>query len=173
MRELDAMGATDFAAALSPLFEGAPRFVDRIGADRPYGSYGSMLERARVIALTMPEEEQIQLLGSHPAIGAPPASISELSYREQGYDRQAAVGDDAAVLQGELERLNAAYENRFGFRFVIFVAGRPKAEIARIIASSLELDRDAEKERALADVVAIAEDRLRRLGSGDGWGEEA
>jgi 2-oxo-4-hydroxy-4-carboxy--5-ureidoimidazoline (OHCU) decarboxylase len=163
MRELDAMGASEFAAALGPLFEGAPRFVDRIGADRPYGSYASMLERARIIASTMPEDEQIELLDSHPRIGAPPASISELSYREQGYDRPAPGAEEGDALQAQLDRLNAAYEERFGFRFVIFVAGRPRQEIGRILGASRERDREQEKQRGLRDVIAIAEDRLRHL----------
>src|SRR5262245_50855578 len=114
MRQLDAMGNEAFAVALAPLFEGAPGFVSRIAADRPYGDYDAMLERARRIAETMPEVEQIELLASHPRIGAPPQTVSELSYREQGYDTAAGGASDLAP---RLEALNAAYEERFGFRY--------------------------------------------------------
>jgi len=34
----------------------------------------------------MPEDEQIELIDAHPRLGAPPASVSALSHREQGYD---------------------------------------------------------------------------------------
>ena len=169
MRELDAMGHDEVTSALAPLFEGAPRFVERIAADRPYGTYDAMLERARVICLTMPEEEQLELLGSHPRIGAPRGSVSELSHREQGYDRPPQL--DVARVDETLQRLNEEYEQRFGFRFVVFVAGRPREEIAEILRSRLEADREEEKERGLRDVIAIAGDRLRRLGSDEVWEE--
>jgi OHCU decarboxylase len=166
MQRLDAMGADAFSAGLAPLFEGAPRFLARIAADRPYGTYQAMLERARVIASTMPEDEQVELLASHPRIGAPPDSVSELSFREQGYDRPSSA--DGIDLADRLEELNREYEARFGFRFVVFVAGRSRDEIAQVIARSLEADREAEKQRALQDVVAIAADRLERLGVEEG-----
>jgi 2-oxo-4-hydroxy-4-carboxy-5-ureidoimidazoline decarboxylase len=148
-------------ARLRLLFEGAPRFVDRL-AGQPAGSLDDLLDRAKEIALTMPEDEQVELLGAHPRIGAAPAGISALSHREQGYDREHGT----AELQARLDRLNDAYEQRFGFRFVIFVAGRSRSEIAQIMEDHLAADRDAELRRALSDVIAIARDRARRLEEG-------
>ena len=64
-----------------------------------------------------------------------------------------------------LERLNDAYETRFGFRFVVFVNGRSRAEIADVMEQRLDAESDAqaEKDRALRDVVAIARSRLARI----------
>lgn len=184
--ELDALGAGAFAQALAPLFEGAPAFVARLGLDRPFGSYRALLDRARAVALAMPEAEQIALLDAHPRIGAPPASVSPLSFREQGYDRggadqasHGAAADSAAGIEEEavrrklaldLERLNDAYESRFGFRFVIHVAGRSRAEIARLMEEHLSADRGDEKQRALNDVVDIARDRIMRLSGAEAAG---
>lgn len=145
---------------LATLFEGAPSFVSLLlshPSDDP-------LEHAEDVALAMPEAEQIELLNAHPRIGAAPGSVSEMSFREQGYDRDAGT----AELQSRLDRLNDAYEARFGFRFVVFVAGRTRAEIADMIESKLTADRDEEKQRALRDVVAIARDRARKLESEEG-----
>ena len=107
----------------------------------------------------MPEAEQVELLNAHPRIGAAPGSVSALSYREQGYDRDPGT----AELQARLDRLNDEYESRFGFRFVVFVAGRPRAAIADVMESHLDSDRQTEKERCLRDVVAIARDRAAKL----------
>lgn len=143
-------------ADLEVLFEGAPAFTRRLEAQHS----GDVLAHAEEIALSMPEADQIELLNSHPRIGAAPATVSALSYREQGYDRDPGT----AELQARLDRLNGEYEARFGFRFVIFVAGRSRAEIAEIMQGRLDADRTEEKRRALADVVAIARDRARKLG---------
>ena len=142
---------------LSTLFEGAPRFVARLAAEQT-DSWEELLDRAERIALDMPEDEQIELLNSHPRIGANPASVSAMSFREQGYDRNPGM----AVLQDRLDRLNDEYEARFGFRFVIFVNGRSRDAIAELMLTHMSADRDQEKERALRDVVAIARSRRER-----------
>ncbi|HSH22252.1 MAG TPA: 2-oxo-4-hydroxy-4-carboxy-5-ureidoimidazoline decarboxylase [Candidatus Caenarcaniphilales bacterium] len=154
-----------FAAALAPLFEGAPDFLARLARGRPYASYEVLLTEARDVADEMPEEAQIELIDSHPRIGAVPSTVSALSYAEQGYDRDSGT----AELQARLDRLNEAYERRFGFRFVVFVAGRSRADIVPVLEQRLAGDRDDEKRRALDDVIAIARDRLTRLGQ-DGEG---
>jgi 2-oxo-4-hydroxy-4-carboxy-5-ureidoimidazoline decarboxylase len=162
--ELDSMPKAEFVAAVAPLFEGAPHFLDRLAGARPFGGADEMFRRARVIALSMPESEQIELIDAHPRLGAPPSSVSAMSYTEQGYDRETteAIAD--------LERLNGRYEARFGFRFCVFVAGRSRAELVPVLEAALTAERTAEIQRALADVVAIARDRYGPLAPAAGEG---
>jgi 2-oxo-4-hydroxy-4-carboxy--5-ureidoimidazoline (OHCU) decarboxylase len=144
-------------ATLEALFEGAPRFVARLDALETE-SLDVLLERAEEVALAMPEDEQIELIDAHPRIGAAPETLSTHSFREQGYQ-----GDQgSAELATRLARLNDEYETRFGFRFVIFVDGRSRAEIAGFMAASLDAPRAAERRRALRDVIAIASSRYAR-----------
>ena len=163
---LDQLDDAACAAALAPLFEGAPRFLARLAAERPFGGDRRLFGRAREIAHSMPEDEQVELIDAHPRLGAPPGSVSALSFREQGYDQEAA---DAAAeaergrVQAELERLNAAYEAQFGFRCCVFVAGRPRAALLPELEAALAADRHAELHRALDAVVDIAADRYRTL----------
>lgn len=159
---IDRLNAIDELAAreaLAPLFERAPSFIDRIVAGRPYRSYDELLDAASAIALAMPRDEQIELINGHPRIGAAPASVSALSYLEQGYDHDPGT----AELQARLHELNDAYERRFGFRFVVFVAGRPRSAIVPVIEQRLGASRDDEVERALRVVIAIARDRAARM----------
>ena len=60
----------------------------------------------------------------------------------------------------ELERLNAAYEARFGFRYCVFVAGRSRADLLPAMEAALGGAPDTERHRALDAVVDIAIDRL-------------
>ncbi len=99
------------------------------------------------------EDEKLEALNAHPAIGA--KKLSERSAAEQGTD------DDPVTLE-ELERLNAEYEQRFGFRFVVFVNRRPKRELVPILRERLERTREEELDTAVQELVAIAEDRWRR-----------
>lgn len=164
---LDRLPEPEFSAAMAPLFEGAPRFLARLAAARPFGSTDRLFARALEIALAMPEEEQRELIDAHPRLGAPSGSVSALSYVEQGYDREAAGAAAEAERErvaAELARLNEAYERRFGFRYCVFVAGRPRAALVPSLEAALLADADAERRRALADVVAIAQARYRSLG---------
>lgn len=136
------------AGELAGLFEGRTRFVERLAAEeRP-------LERARSLVHELSREEKKEVLDAHPAIGER-KGLSARSAAEQGAD------GDPAVL-AELARLNAEYEARHGFRFVVFVNRRPKAEILEVLRSRLLRSTEDELETALGELVAIAEDRWRR-----------
>jgi 2-oxo-4-hydroxy-4-carboxy--5-ureidoimidazoline (OHCU) decarboxylase len=170
---LDALDEDACRAALAPLFEGAPRFLARLCADRPFGDEARLFTRARAIAHAMPEPEQRELIDAHPRLGAPRDSVSELSFVEQGYDREGARA--AADLERdraarELARLNAGYEARFGFRYCVFVAGRPRAALVPEFEAALGAGREAEIARALDAVVDIAADRYRKVVAAAGQG---
>lgn len=170
MDVLDHISPGIFAATMAPLFEGAPRFLGRLAMARPFGNLATLFERARQIAHAMPVAEQLELIDAHPRLGAPPASVSAMSFVEQGYDQEAAeaAARDAlaerARVAGELDRLNAAYEDRFGFRYCVFVAGQPRAALIPEFEASLRADRRTEMSRAIDAVVDIAVDRASKVG---------
>jgi len=134
------------AEQLAELFEGRTHFVELLAPlEDPLG-------RAREVALGLSEGEQKEVLDAHPAIGGKASSAR--SAREQGTD------DDPAVL-AELAELNAAYEQRFGFRFVVFVNGRPRREIVPVLRERLERTREEELATGVDELVQIAVDRWR------------
>jgi 2-oxo-4-hydroxy-4-carboxy--5-ureidoimidazoline (OHCU) decarboxylase len=134
---------------LAELFEGRTRFVEVL-AERE-----DPLEAAPDVIGELDEAEKLEALNAHPAIGA--WGLSARSAAEQGADAEPAVAT-------ELAHLNEAYEERFGFRFVVFVNRRPKAEILEVLRERLERPREQELETALSELVAIARDRWKRHG---------
>ena len=165
---LNALSADAFAVTLAPLFEGAPRFLRRLASARPFDSDEALFAAAREVAATAPQDELVELLDAHPRIGAVPGEMSELSRGEQ----DDGAGADVALAQ-ELSDVNAAYEQRFGFRYVVFVAGRPRAEIVPLMEVALRNERDAELRRGIDDAIFIAADRLRSIRGLRASGEEA
>ncbi len=132
------------AEQLAELFEGRTRFVEKLAAVE------DPLAHAREAALELSDDEKKELLDAHPAIGAKAGSAR--SAREQGTD------DDPAVL-AELAELNAAYEERFGFRFVVFVNGRPRRAIVPVLRERLLRTREEELATAVDELVLIAVNR--------------
>jgi 2-oxo-4-hydroxy-4-carboxy--5-ureidoimidazoline (OHCU) decarboxylase len=140
--------------ALTAVFERAPQLVERMRVS-PSASPRKIAAAARDALAQMSERERIAVLDAHPRIGADPASLSILSRGEQG------ASADAATLR-ELAELNDAYERRFGFRFVVFVAGRPKGEIVPVLRERLANPREDELARGIEEFLAISLDRLAR-----------
>jgi 2-oxo-4-hydroxy-4-carboxy--5-ureidoimidazoline (OHCU) decarboxylase len=132
------------AEQLAELFEGRTRFVELLATvEDPLG-------KAHTLALQLSDDEKKDVLDAHPAIGA--KATSARSAREQGTD------DDPAVL-AELAELNRAYEEKFGFRFVVFVNGRPRREIVPLLRERLERTRAEELQTGADELVQIAVNR--------------
>jgi 2-oxo-4-hydroxy-4-carboxy--5-ureidoimidazoline (OHCU) decarboxylase len=137
---------------LAAIFERAPSLADRVGGADP----GSIVASARSLIAKMSEAERIGVLNAHPRIGADPASLSALSHKEQG-DRA-----DVATLRA-LAAMNDEYERTFGFRFVVFVAGRSKAELVPVFQERLRRARADELATGIDEFLAITRDRLERI----------
>jgi 2-oxo-4-hydroxy-4-carboxy--5-ureidoimidazoline (OHCU) decarboxylase len=132
---------------LVELFEGRTPLVERLAQrEDPLGV------AAEEVIAELTEEEKLEALNAHPPIGA--RNLSATSAREQGADH------DPSILT-ELAYLNQVYEEKFGFRFVVFVNRRSKAEIVPVLRERLERTREQELETAVAELVAIARDRWR------------
>jgi 2-oxo-4-hydroxy-4-carboxy-5-ureidoimidazoline decarboxylase len=137
MRELPRQLTVD---ELAGLFSGRTRLVERLAErEDPLGV-------ARQVARELTEGERAEALAAHPRIG-------ERSPEQHG--------DDPAVL-AELAELNAAYEEKFGFRFVVFVNRRSRAEIVPVLRERLGRTRAAELGTGVDELIAIARDRWQR-----------
>jgi 2-oxo-4-hydroxy-4-carboxy--5-ureidoimidazoline (OHCU) decarboxylase len=131
---------------LEQLFQSRSRFVRALAErENPLGQARALLEE-------LPEEERVEALNAHPRIGE--TRLGGRSAREQGAD------GDAALLS-ELAGLNEAYEDKFGFRFVVFVDRRPRAEIVPVLRERLTRTRYEEIAVGCDELVAIAIDRWR------------
>jgi 2-oxo-4-hydroxy-4-carboxy--5-ureidoimidazoline (OHCU) decarboxylase len=128
------------ADELAGLFSGRTRLVARLA------EHEDPLGVAREVVAGASEDEKAEALAAHPRIG-------ERSPEQHG--------DDPCVL-AELAALNAAYEHRFGFRFVVFVNGRSREEILPVLRERLQRTRAEELATGCDDLVSIALDRWQK-----------
>jgi 2-oxo-4-hydroxy-4-carboxy-5-ureidoimidazoline decarboxylase len=164
VHRLNQLDEAAFAAALRPLFEAAAPLATALYAARPFQSYEQLIDHAERIAQQLPAAQQVEIVNAHPRIGERPEVVrqtSSLSYREQGYATEDPAAE--APVYAALAELNAAYEQRFGFRFVVFVNRRPKSAIVDVLRARLNNERQHELRTALGEMILIARDRLRTL----------
>jgi 2-oxo-4-hydroxy-4-carboxy--5-ureidoimidazoline (OHCU) decarboxylase len=122
---------------LAELFSGRTTFVERLARiEDPLG-------RAREVARTLTDKEKLEALATHPRIG-------ERSSEQHG---------DEPVVLAELWALNCAYEEKFGFRFIVFVNRRSRRELIPVLRERLRQTPEDELETALDELVEIAKDR--------------
>jgi len=140
--------------AAAEAFERAPVLAERLGT--AHGAPAEIVARARTLLASLTEAERVAVLNAHPPIGAT-RGLSARSAVEQ----RAAEPEDPAIL-AELARLNTAYEAKFGFRFVVFVNGRARAQVVPVFRQRLERTRAEELTTGLEEFLAIAEDRLAK-----------
>jgi 2-oxo-4-hydroxy-4-carboxy--5-ureidoimidazoline (OHCU) decarboxylase len=131
---------------LVDLFEGPTRFVQVLAEEE------NPLGRARAVLDELAEDDRVEALNAHPRLGQ--SGLTGRSAREQGRE------DDPALL-AVLARLNKAYEQKFGFRFVVFVNNRPRAEILPVLRERMQRAREEELGTGCDELVAIALDRWR------------
>lgn len=141
------------AGRITLAFERAPSLVDALVRAGPYATVDEVMVMARTLVDAMSAPQKVALLNAHPRLGAALGTLSAASAREQG------PATDAGTLR-ELLRLNDEYERRFGFRCVIFVAGRPKEALVALVRARLARDRTTELRTGVDEFLAIARDRL-------------
>jgi len=149
------------AVALRPLFEDAGPLVEEL-AGRSFPTWEAVLDAAEAAIATMCSPARAALLRAHPRIGTDPATLarrSPESWAEQGGDLTTPP-----ELLARLAQLNDLYEQRFGFPFVEWVAGRPRETLVAVLEERLGHDRPEELSKGCAALVDIARDRLARLG---------
>jgi OHCU decarboxylase len=159
--ELNALPREAFAEALKPLFEAAGPLAQALYERRPFTSYQQLIECAEQATANFSDASNLAVVNAHPRIGESTAALrqtSSLSAQEQG-------AEDPDV-DAALKQLNAEYEQRFGFRFVVFVNRRPRAAILDVLRQRMHNAREHELQTALAEMFQIARDRLRSLGAG-------
>jgi allantoinase len=136
--------------SIEEALEGPTPLAEKVRARGPFASAKQLVDQMRTVLPALTEEEKIATLNAHPRIGEYPRHLSARSLEEQGTE----------VLP-ELGRLNAEYERRFGFRFVVFVNRRSKREILEVLRQRLRRTRQEEIDEGLRAIVDIAADRLK------------
>ena len=109
------------------------------------------------------EDERLEVLQAHPDLAGKLAAAQRLT--EASTSEQASAGLDA-LTDAERQKfttLNDAYQQKFGFPFIIAVRDNTKAQILKTFEKRLANDRDTEFATACKQVERIAELRLKAI----------
>jgi OHCU decarboxylase len=166
--QLNDCSRADFVARLGGIYEHSPWIAERAAVRRPFASNEALKLALQDAVSAATEAERLGLIRAHPELAGKAAVAGGLTRESAG--EQAASGlhlcsaDEFATLQ----RLNADYNARFGFPFILAVRGPTGQGLTRqaIIATfarRLKNRRSDEIAECLRQIKRIAELRLNEL----------
>ena len=156
------MSRSVFLARFGAVYEASPWVAEAVWPQAETGALedpGALAREMRTVVDAAPLEMKLALIRAHPEL-ASRAKMADASVREQsgaGLDQCSPAEFDA------FQRLNAAYNARFGFPFIIAVKGLTRAEILAAFAARLANDPETEFEAAIEQIHRIAGFRLADL----------
>ena len=154
---------------LGGLFEDSPWIVARALEQRPFASREVFYGVLCGIVDSFEREQKVALTRAHPDLVGRAALAGTLSRDSTAEQRVAGLAADALTPDevARFQQANAAYQERFGFPFVICARENRKESILRGLAERLSNDREVEIATAIREIRRIAWYRLDDLVSDD------
>ncbi|KJJ95083.1 OHCU decarboxylase [Burkholderiaceae bacterium 26] len=163
LSQLNGMDAPQFVQVLGGIYEHSPWVAEQAATQRPFASAEALATAMRNAVDTAGIEPQLKLVRAHPELAGKAAVRGELtaeSTREQsGAGLNLCTPEEFARLQA----LNAQYNEKFGFPFILAVRGYDRYGIIENFSKRVENDRDTELRTSLEQIHRIAGFRLTDL----------
>jgi OHCU decarboxylase len=143
---------------------GSRRWAEGVDAGRPYGSGAELAEAADRVWWSLREEDWLEAFRAHPKIGERKAAaeVSEEARRWSEREQSGAGGASAETLSALAEG-NRAYEEKFGFIFIVCAAGKSAAGMLALLEARMGNDAGAELRVAAEEQRRITRLRLEKL----------
>ena len=143
---------------------GSKRWAAAMANARPYATLETLLARAHEVWRSLDRNDWLEAFRSHPKIGEKKAAdkVSAQSQQWSGQE-QSGVANASKETSSSLATLNQAYEQKFGFIFIICATGKTSADMLAALRERLEHDPEAELPIAAAEQSKITALRLKKL----------
>ena len=148
-----------FVAALDGIVEHTPSVAFEAWSWRPFADVDALHEAMAIVLTELDEDEALALIRAHPRLG----SRRPMAERSVGEQEEAGITSADDQRRAHLDDLNAAYDERFDFPFVIAVRGLSTDDIVAALTERLTHDADTERAEALRQIARIAGFRLHDL----------
>jgi beta-ureidopropionase / N-carbamoyl-L-amino-acid hydrolase len=163
--QLNTASQAEFTALLDGTYEHSPWMAERAWQHRPFKSLGA-LKHAFVLALREAgRAAQLKLIRAHPELAGKAMVSKSLTAESTNEQGKAGLTDCTPVEFAKIQELNAAYNAKFGFPFILAVrgprgTGLKRAQIIAAFERRLAHHPDHEFAESLRNIHRIAEIRL-------------
>ncbi len=165
---LNTCDAAEFVRTLAGIYEHSPWIAQRAAAQRPFANLTALKQALQECVDCANKEDQLALIRAHPVLAGKAAIAGNLT--KESTEEQATAGLHACSPEefATLQTLNADYNAKFGFPFIVAVKGPDgkglkRQQIIAAFSRRLKNRRDDEIAEDLRQIHRIAELRLNDL----------
>jgi OHCU decarboxylase len=149
----------EFVNTFGHLFEYSPWVVERAWKQQPFADEAALHAAFMKIVMNAPSAEQLALIRAHPQLGIKTALTADSEHEQSGAGLKSLSQQDFETFSA----LNAAYNDKFGFPFIICVRLQTKASILAAFKQRLLNDAATEHQAALTEIGHITRLRLQDM----------
>ncbi len=165
LEQLNAAPQPQALLLLDGLYEHSPWIAEAALAERPFRSLAQLKYAMVRVLAQAPHEAQLALIRAHPELAGKAMVAQALTAESANEQNKAGLTQCTPEEFARIQQLNADYNARFGFPFILAVrgprgTGLPKQEIIDTFARRLGNPVDFEMAEALRNIHRIAEIRL-------------
>ena len=165
LEQLNAASPAEALALLDGLYEHSPWIAEEALAQRPFRSLAHLKHALAQVVRTAELDAQLALIRAHPELAGKAMVAKSLTAESTNEQSKAGLTECTPEEFERIQQLNAAYNERFGFPFILAVrgprgTGLNKQEIIDTFARRLDNHPEFELAEALRNIHRIAEIRL-------------
>lgn len=166
--ELNSGDSAAFVQTLHGIYEHSPWIPERAAAQRPFATLAALKLALQAAVDGASEDEQVGLIRAHPELAGKAAIAGALTAESTREQATSGLDRCSAAEYATLQQLNADYNERFGFPFILAVKGPDgrgltRAAIIATFSRRLKHQRADELAECLRQIHRIAELRLNEL----------
>ncbi|SHN18916.1 N-carbamoyl-L-amino-acid hydrolase [Duganella sacchari] len=168
LSDLNSCDAATFVERLRGIYEHSPWIPERAAAQRPFNSVTALKQAMQTVVSNATLDEQLGLIRAHPELAGKAAVAGQLTAESTSEQARSGLHLCSAEEFATLHQLNADYNARFGFPFILAVKGPTGQGLTRqsVIATftrRLKNQRADEIAECLRQIKRIAEIRINDL----------
>lgn len=168
LTQLNNATESEFVHALRGIYEHSPWIPQRTAGLRPFLSIAALKLTLQCTVAQASEDEQLALIRAHPELAGKAAIAGELTKESTDEQAKAGLNNCSEEEFATLQKLNADYNTKFGFPFILAVKGEDGKGYTRLaiishFARRIKNQRADELAECLRQIGRVAELRLNDL----------
>ena len=165
LQQINVASQEDFVALLDGTYEHSPWVAQQAAAKRPFGSLAALKHALATAVREAPRERQLALIRAHPELAGKAMLGRTLTAESTNEQTTSGLTDCSPGEFAQIQMLNADYNERFGWPFILAVRGPRglglgRTEIIKTFERRLAGHADFEFAESLRNIHRIAEIRL-------------
>ena len=143
---------------------GSERWAARVASLRPFWDVGQLLNISGRVWRELDPQDWLEAFRAHPRIGESKAA-AETGEQSRAWSEgeQARARGAASETLSALAEANRAYEERFGFIFIVCATGKTADEMLALLRARITNDDETELRVAAGEQWRITELRLKKF----------